>query len=500
MIIHKVKVYPSKVKLDKKKQLAWKLAEIASDNAKLNKKSIEMVINRIIDNASVAIASLNRKPVISSREMAMAHSRNNGATVFGLSSNLKFDCEWAAWTNGTAVRELDFHDTFLAADYSHPGDNIPPLLAVAQQNKKSGVDLLRGIITAYEVQVNLVKGICLHKHKVDHIAHLGPSVAAGIGSMLKLNTETIYQSIQQALHTTISTRQSRKGEISSWKAFAPAHAGKLAIEAVDRTMRGEGAPSPIYEGEDSVIARILDGKKALYKIPLPKKNEEKKAILETYTKEYSAEYQAQALIDIAKKLNKKIPNLNQIKKIDIYTSHHTHYVIGTGANDPQKMDPKSSRETLDHSIMYIFAVALEDADWNHIKSYTKSRAARKSTIKIWHSIKTHEDKKWTKKYHDPNPKNKSFGAKVIVTLKNGKRLSEELDKADAHPYGARPFKRENYINKFLTLTEDIISKNESNRFLKTVQNLRKLKSGQLNKLNIEIKKSKLKRNLKKAIF
>ena len=500
MIIHKVKVYPSKVKLDKRKQLAWKLAEIASDNAKLNKKSIEMVINRIIDNASVAIASLNRKPVISSREMAMAHSRNNGATVFGLSSNLKFDCEWAAWTNGTAVRELDFHDTFLAADYSHPGDNIPPLLAVAQQNKKSGMDLLRGIITAYEVQVNLVKGICLHKHKVDHIAHLGPSVAAGIGSMLKLNTETIYQSIQQALHTTISTRQSRKGEISSWKAFAPAHAGKLAIEAVDRTMRGEGAPSPIYEGEDSVIARILDGKKALYKIPLPKKNEEKKAILETYTKEYSAEYQAQALIDIAKKLNKKIPNFNQIKKIDNYTSHHTHYVIGTGANDPQKMDPKSSRETLDHSIMYIFAVALEDADWHHIKSYTKSRAARKSTIKIWHSIKTHEDKKWTKKYHDPNPKNKSFGAKVIVTLKNGKRLSEELDKADAHPYGARPFKRENYINKFLTLTEDIISKNESNRFLKTVQNLRKLKSGQLNKLNIEIKKSKLKRNLKKAIF
>ena len=151
-----------------------------------------MVINRIIDNASVAIASLNRKPVISSREMAKSHPRKNGATIFGINSNIKFDCEWAAWTNGTAVRELDFHDTFLAADYSHPGDNIPPLLAVAQQLKKSGLDLLRGIITAYEVQVNLVKGICLHKHKVDHIAHLGPSVAAGIGSMLKLNTETIY--------------------------------------------------------------------------------------------------------------------------------------------------------------------------------------------------------------------------------------------------------------------------------------------------------------------
>ena len=500
MILHKVKVYPSKKELPKKKQLAWKIAEIASDNSKLDKNSVEMVINRIIDNASVAIASLNRKSVISSREMALKHPRKYGATIFGINSKLKFDCEWAAWANGTAVRELDFHDTFLAADYSHPGDNIPPLLAVAQQKKISGLNFLRGIITAYEVQVNLVKGICLHKHKIDHIAHLGPSVAAGIGTMLKLNSETIYQSVQQALHTTISTRQSRKGEISSWKAYAPAHAGKLSIEAVDRTMRGEGAPSPIYEGEDSVIAQILDGKKANYKVPLPKKNETKRAILETYTKEYSAEYQAQALIDIAKKLNKKIKNLNQIKKIDIYTSHHTHNVIGTGANDPQKMDPNASRETLDHSIMYIFAVALEDADWHHVKSYSKSRAKRKSTVKIWRSIKTHEDIKWTKKYHDPNPKNKSFGAKVVVTLNNGKKLIEKLDKADAHPYGSRPFKRQNYINKFLILTKGIISKKESDRFLKIVQNLKKLKPGQLHRLNIEIRKKDLKINNKKGIF
>jgi len=500
LIIHKVKVYPSKIHLPKKKQLAWKLAEIASDNSKLNKKSVEMVINRIIDNASVAIASLNRKAVISSREMALKHPRTDGANLFGVSSKLKFDCEWAAWSNGTAVRELDFHDTFLAADYSHPGDNIPPLISVAQQNKKSGLDLLKGIITAYEVQVNLVKGICLHKHKIDHIAHLGPSVAAGLGTMLKLNTETIYQAIQQALHTTISTRQSRKGEISSWKAYAPAHAGKLAIESVDRAMRGEGAPSPIYEGEDSVISRVLDGHKAVYYVPLPKISESKKAILETYTKEYSAEYQSQALIDIAKKLNKKISNLKQIKKIDIYTSHHTHYVIGTGANDPQKMDPKASRETLDHSIMYIFAVALEDADWHHIKSYTKKRANKKSTIKIWKSIKTHEDKKWTKKYHNPNPKKKSFGAKVVVTLSNGKKIIEQLDRADAHPYGLRPFKRENYIKKFLTLTNGIIDKKESSRFLKVVQNLKKLKSGELNKLNIEVKKNKIKKNLKKGIF
>ena len=102
-----VKVHSSKANLKKKDQLAWKIAEIASDKAKINKEAIEMVINRIIDNASVAIASYNRKPVISAREMALAHPKKNGANIFGLSPKIKVDCEWAAWANGTAVRELD---------------------------------------------------------------------------------------------------------------------------------------------------------------------------------------------------------------------------------------------------------------------------------------------------------------------------------------------------------------------------------------------------------
>ena len=76
-----VKVHPSKSNLKKKDQLAWKIAEIASDKAKINKNAVEMVINRIIDNASVAIASFNRKPVISAREMALAHKRKKGASV-----------------------------------------------------------------------------------------------------------------------------------------------------------------------------------------------------------------------------------------------------------------------------------------------------------------------------------------------------------------------------------------------------------------------------------
>ena len=492
---HVVRVYPSKENLAKQDQLAWKIAAVAADPVAVVPAVVEMIGNRIIDNASVAIASVNRAPVAAARAQALAHPRPSGAyggaTVFGADPKLTVDAEWAAWANGTAVRELDFHDTFLAADYSHPADNIPPVLAVAQQLGKDGPALVRGIATGYEIQIDLVKAICLHEHRIDHIAHLGPSSAAGIGTLLGLDTETIYQAVQQALHVTVTTRQSRKGEISSWKAFAPAHAGKLAIEAVDRAMRGEGAPSPIYEGEDSVIAQVLDGPKAEYYVSLPAKGEAKRAILESYTKAHSAEYQAQAIIDLAFKMRTKIKKLDDVKSIVLHTSHHTHNVIGTGANDPQKLDPKASRETLDHSIMYILAVALEDGVWHHVKSYTPERAQKPSTVKLWHKITTAEDKDWTERYHHPDPNKRAFGGRLEITLASGETLIDELAVADAHPAGAKPFARADYIGKFKTLTEGLISATESQRFLDLVQNLSSLDAAGVQALNVTLDAAKL---------
>jgi len=151
------------------------------------------------------------------------------------------------------------------------------------------------------------------------------------------------------------------------------------------------------------------------------------------------------------------------------------------------MDPHASRETLDHSIMYIFAVALEDGNWHHINSYTSERANKKSTIDLWKKIVTYEDKKWTKKYHDPNPKKKCFGGEVIIQMKDGSKIKSRLEVAEAHPNGNRPFKRENYIHKFKTLTSNIIDQKESERFLNNVQSLRELGKSELYKLNIEVK-------------
>ena len=493
MIIHDVRVHPESDRLPREGQLAWKIAQVAVDPVPVEDEVAEMIVNRIIDNASVAIASINRHPVVTARDQALAHPRTGGAAVFGCGPEVRVHAEWAAWANGTAVRELDYHDTFLAAEYSHPGDNIPPILAAAQQAGCNGAQLVQGLATGYEIQVDLVRAICLHEHKIDHVAHLGPSAAAGIGAMLGQGAKVVFQAVQQALHVTTATRQSRKGEISSWKAFAPSHAGKLAIEAVDRAMRGEGAPSPIYEGEDSVIAWMLDGRNAQYKVPLPAPGEPKRAILDTYTKEHSAEYQSQALIDLCFRLGRQVEDWEQVRDVLIETSHHTHYVIGTGSNDPQKFDPKASRETLDHSIMYIVAVALQDGEWHHVRSYAPERAQRADTVRLWSKIRTTENPRWTERYHSVDPAIKAFGGRVIITLQDGRVIEDELAVANAHPLGATPWTRPSYIAKFHTLTEGLLEPQEAERFLDLVQRLPALDADDLLRLNVAVPAASLMR-------
>ncbi|GAA4667631.1 MmgE/PrpD family protein [Frondihabitans cladoniiphilus] len=502
MELHHVRVHPSGDELPRDEQLAWSLARIAADPVAVDDEVTEMVINRVIDNAAVAAASLTRASATAARGQAQAHlqtvthpqsqaqsptaeNRHGGSTVFGIDG--RFSPEWAAWANGVAVRELDYHDTFLAAEYSHPGDNIPPILAVAQHAGRTGADLVRGIATGYEIQIDLAKAISLHAHKIDHVAHLGPSAAAGIGTLLGLDTETIFQAIGQALHTTTATRQSRKGQISSWKAYAPALAGKVAVEAVDRAMRGQTSPTPIYEGEDGVIAWLLDGPEGAYEVPLPAPSEAKRAILDSYTKEHSAEYQAQAWIDLARRLGSAHPTLRDpanVTRVVIHTSHHTHVVIGSGANDPQKYDPTASRETLDHSIPYIFTVALQDGAWDHEGSYAPSRAARPDTVELWRKTTTTEDPEWTRRYHSLDPAEKAFGGRVEFELADGTTLVDEIAVADAHPLGARPFARADYEGKFRMLAAPVLDDDEIERFLSLASRLPSLTADELGGLTI----------------
>src|SRR6185312_9262264 len=106
-------------------------------------------------------------------------------------------------------------------------------------------------------------------------------------------------------------------------------------------------------------------------------------------------------------------------------------------------------------------------------------------------IKTVEDPEWTRRYHSTNPAEKAFGGRVEIVFNDGRKLVHEIAVADAHPLGAKPFARADYVRKFQTLTEDLISREESDRFIDAAQQLAKLSAEELNGLNVVLPPGRL---------
>ncbi len=112
------------------------------------------------------------------------------------------------------------------------------------------------------------------------------------------------------------------------------------------------------------------------------------------------------------------------------------------------------------------------------------RAGRNSTVALWRRISTVEDAEWTRRYHSLDISEKAFGGSVEITLKDGTVITDQIAVADAHPLGARPFAREQYVNKFRTLATGLVEEAEIERFLAAVERLPQLAAGELDQLNI----------------
>lgn len=187
-------------RLPRQRELAWRLAEVAADPAPVEPEVAEMVGNRLLDDVAVALPALDRDPPAAARAQALAHPRPGGAIVLGLDPAVRVAAEWAAWANGAAVRELDFHDTLPGRRLRPPWRQHP-----AAAGRRAAARPLRGRPGPGDRHRLRGPGrpdpgaIDLHSHRIDHVAHLGPSVAAGLGALLGLDPEVTYQAVNQAL-------------------------------------------------------------------------------------------------------------------------------------------------------------------------------------------------------------------------------------------------------------------------------------------------------------
>jgi 2-methylcitrate dehydratase len=215
---------------------------------------------------------------------------------------------------------------------------------------------------------------------------------------------------------------------------------------------------------------MLGGPDACYHVSLPAPGEALGAILQTFTKAHAAVNHAQAFIDLAFELRAGV-DLSRVREVVVRTNSAVHNIVGSGANDPEKLNPDASRETLDHSLSYTVAVALEDGWFHHERSYAHERAHRPGTIALWRKVRSVLDPVWEARYRQARPERPALGGQLELHLDDGRVIAGEKPVADAQIGGARTMDRTGYEQKFRALAGPIVEAEVLEAFLALARQL-----------------------------
>jgi 2-methylcitrate dehydratase len=333
--------------------LAHRFAEYAASLtfAQLPPIVVHEVKRRVIDSLGCALGAWDAEPCAIARRVASRFSAADGATLWG--TDRRAPTDWAAFANGCLVRYLDFNDTYLSKEPAHPSDNIPALFAVTESVSASGRDLITAIALAYEIQCRLCDTASLRSQGWDHVSYVALSSALAAARLLQLDPDRTRHAVNIAGVSAGSLRQSRAGELSHWKAGTVAHAARRGVFAALLAGEGMTGPAPIFEGTmgfERLVSHASLGEVALQR--------ENFIIMQTSIKFWPAEYHAQSAIDAALQLREQIGDPSAIDSV-LIESHDA--AVDIIASEPEKWHPLS-RETADHSLPYLTAVALVDGE------------------------------------------------------------------------------------------------------------------------------------------
>ncbi|MCA3220903.1 MAG: bifunctional 2-methylcitrate dehydratase/aconitate hydratase [Burkholderiales bacterium] len=348
----------------------------------------------------------------------------NGAKVPGTPYQL--DPVMAAFNIGAMIRWLDFNDTWLAAEWGHPSDNLGGILAVADWLSRNAVaagkppltvhDVLTAMIKAHEIQGCIALENSFNKVGLDHVVLVKIASTAVVSQMLGLTRDEIINALSLAWVDGQSLRTYRHapntGSRKSWAAGdATSRAVRLALIAKSGEMgypsvltaKGWGFYDVLFKGNEFKFQRPYGSyvmEQVLFKISFP------------------AEFHSQTAVEAAMTIHREMRKLGKtdqdVKKITIRTHEACIRII-------DKKGPLDNPADRDHCIQYMVAVPiifgrLEASD------YEDSIAADPRIDKLREKIECVEDRQFTKDYHDPQKR--SIANALTVEFTDGKKLKE----------------------------------------------------------------------------
>lgn len=325
------------------------LAEFASGLRyfDLSPEVVQDAKRRIVDTLGCGYGGVDSAPARIARDVAQQYRGSRRAAVLG--GTAEATPELAAFANGIMVRALDFNDVNKGHRAGgHPSDVIPAVLAVADAYGLSGCEALLGVVVAYQGYGAIP--VHIKKRGWDQGILVATGVAMGVGSLIGLSTRQLANAISLAVTPNVPLAVTRRGELAMWKNCASAATGQNAIFAALLAERGMTGPSQAFTGTHGLIEQAT-GPFELAVEPGEHGYRVQQSDIKCFPSCGSTQAPLATLIELTGELGP-----DDVETIEVRTHWDTWFETG---REPEKWDPRS-RETADHSLPYVMAVALRD--------------------------------------------------------------------------------------------------------------------------------------------
>jgi 2-methylcitrate dehydratase len=442
-----------------KKTLAHQLADYACALRfeDLSKEVVHEVKRRVIDSLGCALGAWKEEPCAIARKVASDFSAKDGSTIIGTDHQAPPD--WTAFANGCCIRYFDYNDTYLSKEPAHPSDNISAALAVAESVRANGRELITAIALAYEVQCRLCDAASIRARGWDHVTYGAFSTALACTNLMNLNRENTRHAVNIAGVAGAAMRQARVGELSHWKGVAFANAARHGVYSALLARAGMTGPGPIFEGQMGFEKQLG--------VSLGNVGEKfsgaPSMILKTSIKCWPAEYHSQSAIEAALALRKEVCDFSKIKRVLIESHDAAIDIIGS---EPEKWKPKT-RETADHSLPYITAIALIDGEVTD-KQFEPQRFKDPEVWKFLENVKVERNAQLSGMYPDAVPNI------VHIDLADGRRLTKRVDYPLGH--AKNPLKDSQLEEKFDALVEPSLGSDRAQKIIEIAWKLDEAKN------------------------
>jgi 2-methylcitrate dehydratase len=438
--ISNVRPKPDKVLVD--------IADYAASYQITSKEAYETARNCLIDTLGCGLEALSYPactkllgPIVPGTIVP------HGARVPG--TQFQLDPVQAAFNIGAIIRWLDFNDTWLAAEWGHPSDNLGGILATADWLSRTAVasgkaplsmkDVLTGMIKAHEIQGVIALENSFNRVGLDHVVLVKVASTAIVASMLGLSRDEIIDAVSLAWVDGQSLRTYRHSpNTGSRKSWAAGDATSRAVRLALMVAKGEmGYPSVLtaktwgfydvlFKGNAFKFQRPYDSyvmENVLFKISFP------------------AEFHAQTAVEGAMTLHPQVRDtIDDIKKITIRTHESAIRII-------DKQGPLDNPADRDHCIQYMIAVPLLFGRLT-AADYEDAVAKDPRIDRLRAKMVCVEDKKFSQDYLDPDKR--SIANAITIEFTDGRKLKEVVVE---YPIGHRRRRKEGIpvlVEKFKT--------------------------------------------------